>query len=268
MVTSEIDSQEIDTFVQAANLPAETAWSIAKYQRKMERYLFEIFCLDGLEALPARHALPLDLLKRFKKVVSLYDESIQFLLGQLRRRGHTIQCGKECSSCCYHMPAGVSTIELLYAYHGMHESTQAARFFRRCLEVEESWTDIFSRHAAKLGALSRSDSDRETKSAMLKSYHRLERPCPFLERNMCRIYPYRPFACRMHFSLSPPHWCHPAHFQNPYAAKFSIEPGACIYDALDRLDKRFQLDLSDIMVCGLLQLTVNVMRFKEIRWVQ
>jgi Fe-S-cluster containining protein len=83
---------------------------------------------------------------------------------------------------------------------------------------------------------------------------------------LCQIYPYRPLACRMHFSITPPHWCRPSHFQNAQALGFNLEPGKCVFDALKKLKNRFHLDLSDVMICGLLELTVNVMRFEKIRW--
>ncbi len=70
----------------------------------------------------------------------------------------------------------------------------------------------------------------------------------------------------MHFSLTPPHWCRPSHFQNASALGFNLEPGSRIFEALEELDDRFQLDLSDVMVCGLLELTVNVMKFAKIQW--
>ena len=98
-----------------------------------------------------------------------------------------------------------------------------------------------------------------------KSYRDLEQRCPFLDGQLCQIYPYRPLACRMHFSLTPPHWCRSSHFQNAHALGFNLEPGKCVFDALEKLDRPFSVDLSDVMVCGLLELTVNVMKFKKIR---
>lgn len=37
-------------------------------------------------------------------------------------------------------------------------------------------------------------------------------------------------------------------------------------DALEKLEDRFQLNLSGVMICGLLELMVNVMRFARIHW--
>jgi hypothetical protein len=70
----------------------------------------------------------------------------------------------------------------------------------------------------------------------------------------------------MHFSFTSPHWCRPSHFQNAHALGFNLEPGKRVFDSLEKLDNRFQLDLSDVMVCGLLELTVNVMKFEKIHW--
>ena len=46
----------------------------------------------------------------------------------------------------------------------------------------------------------------------------------------------------------------------------SLEPGKCVFDALEKLENCFQLNLSDVMICGLLEMTVNVMQFENIRW--
>ena len=100
-------------------------------------------------------------------------------------------------------------------------------------------------------------------ASLSTAYCGFEQPCPFLKENLCQIYPYRPLACRMHFSLTPPHWCRPSHFQNPHALRLNLEPGKCVFDALEKLEDRFQLDFSDVMVCGLLELTVNVMQFER-----
>lgn len=253
-----------DLPIEVENLPEQVSCNLAGYQNKIARYLFEISCLSKLEAINSEHYLPSEFLKYFEKIMALYDESVQFLLGHMRRRGFTIQCQPGCCHCCYHMPTGVSAGELLYLYHGMCQTGIMERFFRRCLEAEESWVEVIRRHHISADCRAELDSSYE---ASLTCYQRLERACPFLQDKRCQVYAYRPLACRMHFSLSAPHWCHPAHFHNAYAVRFNLEPGAPVVDALNHLDDRLQLRLSDMMACGLLELIVNVMQFREIHWI-
>ncbi len=253
-----------DTLNAMFELPEELARSTARHQNKMARYLFEIARMEGLEDLGLRGALPLRVLRRYVTVMHLYDELTKILIGQLRRQGITIRCKRACTWCCCHMPAGLSVIELVYLYHGMHRSKIVSRSFRRCLESLEEWTKVSSQCKKEMSERSEKPAWREL---ALHRYQHLLRPCPFLHKGLCQIYEYRPIACRMHFSISPPYRCDPSHVENPNAIRIALEPGERVQDMLERIDKRFLLPLSDIMACGLLQLTVNVMRFKSVQWI-
>ncbi len=236
---------------------------IAGYQRKIAGYIHDMSRLEGLGQLRSRHSLPLRLLKTFQKVMDLYDASTRYFLGRLHHRGITVQCRSHCIYCCFNMPSGLSTMELIYIYHGSSLSGFGPRLFRRCLEAQERWSELCR---ANCQSNPSENTPPLSKEAILKSYQGLAAPCPFLQGTSCVIYRYRPLACRMHFSLSPPSWCNPSHFQNDYAIRFNAEPGECVQDALDVLDDCFHLNISDIMVCGLLELTVNVMEFEPIQW--
>jgi len=249
--------------VGAAGLIQTALNTAITYQRHMARRLFESTCLDGLERLAVDGSLPASFLGYFNKVMSLFDESTRLSLGQLRDAGMTVQCRPQCPHCCYQMPTGVSTAELIYLYHGMQQSGAASRFFRRCLEAEELWVEIFRQQTDEN---TKTDDCRNLVELISKSYRDLEHRCPFLDARTCQVYPYRPLACRMHFSLTPPHWCRPTHFQNTHALGFNVEPADCVFEALEKLDSCFQMELSDVMVCGLLEMTVNVMKFNKICW--
>jgi Fe-S-cluster containining protein len=263
MIESRINSQSADSSFDMTSMIQDALKTTVAYQHLMARYLFESTCLDGLEKLPIQGSLPASFLGYFKKVMELFDESTRACLSQFRDAGLTAQCQSECPHCCYQMPTGVSVAELIFLYHGMQQSGAASRFFRRCLEAEELWVEVLHQHTNEN---TMPGDCRNLAALMPKFYHDLEPRCPFLDTRLCQIYPYRPFACRMHFSLTPPHWCRPSHFQNTHALGFNLEPGKRVLDALEKLDNRFQLDLSDVMVCGLLELTVNVMKFRKIQW--
>ncbi len=263
MIVSRNNSRSDDSSFEAARLMQDALKTAIAYQHQMARRLFECACLGGLERLPVDGSLPASFLGYFRKVMELFDESTRLSLSQLRDAGLSVQCRSACPHCCYQMPTGVSTAELIYLYHGMQQSGAASKLFRRCLEAEELWVEVFHQQINENAAPGDCRSFAELIS---KSYRGMEQRCPFLETQLCQIYPYRPLACRMHFSLTPPHWCRSSHFQNAHALGFNLEPGNRIFEALEKLDNRFQLDLSDVMVCGLLELTVNVMKFKKIQW--
>ncbi|NLI81432.1 MAG: hypothetical protein GX443_07060 [Deltaproteobacteria bacterium] len=238
---------------------------VGGYQKKIARLLLDIAGMEELRHFGTRRSLPGRVLETFRRVMDLFDESTRYLLGCLQDRGIFVRCGPQCPHCCYNMPSGLSNLELIGIYHGSVCTGMAPRLFRRCLEAGETWEGLLQRNPRQddrdaPGAL------HHSREELLKRYLGQCMPCPFLHRSFCVVYPYRPMACRMHFSLSPPHWCNPAHFQNPHAVSFNLEPGECVQKALDRLDARFCLNISDIMICGFLELTVNIMQFEPIRW--
>jgi Fe-S-cluster containining protein len=226
----------------------------------MARLLFEMSCLDDLDRLPTARILPAAFFRLYQKVVALYDESTQYLLGYLRRQGLVVQCTSGCAHCCNLMPAGISGTELLFLYRGLWQTGRFSRLFRRCLEARELLAETNLQQRRLIGKA----PGGPTRDKLLESYAERGQPCPFLLDNRCQVYAFRPFACRMHFSLSPPGWCRPAHFQYPYAVRFNLEPGECVYLALERLDRHLGLELCDLMVCGLLELTVNKLGFARL----
>ena len=255
---------EYDVVVETSNLPEQVLATVANYQNKVCDYLFEISWLEGLTSWKKTKTLPAEFMKYFEKALDLYDESVNYLLSYLRHQGISIHCTPGCTHCCCHMPVGISTAELIYLYYGMHRSGVFPRIFRRCMEAEEEWREILKTFSNLPPDQDRNETIRER---TLSSYHCLGHYCPFLQDHLCRVYPYRPIACRMHFSISPPHWCNPSHFQHDYATRFNLEPGENVLDALEHLENRLQLKVSDTMVGGILELSINVMKFEEISWI-
>jgi len=253
-----------DVVIETANLPEHVLKTVANYQNKASHYLFQISWLEGLSRWTRTKTLPSQFVRYFEKAFDLYDESVQYLLGYLRRQGVSIRCAPGCTHCCCHMPVGISTPELIYLYYGMHRSGVFPKFFRRCMEAEEEWRGILKScsHLPPDGA-----RDENILEKTLNSYHCLEHYCPFLQENLCQVYPYRPIACRMHFSISSPYWCNPSHFQHDHAIRFNLEPGENVFEALEHLENRLQLKVSDTMVGGILELSINVMKFEEIGWI-
>jgi hypothetical protein len=239
--------------------------AVASYQDKIADYLFEMACLKGLEDFAKKRSLPLRFLIYTEKLMDLCDQSNRFFQGVMRRQGLIIQCRRDCTYCCRNMPAGLSLVELLYFYHGMQESGSFPRLYRRCLEAGEWWAKAFQQ--------CRSTESHDAHALplpekALRRYQEWGLPCRFSQGGSCQLYPYRPFACRMHFSLSPSSWCNPHHCQFSNAVIFNLEPSGRVAAALERIEHRLQIKLSEILACGILQLTINVMRFERIRWTQ
>lgn len=239
----------------------EAAEVLADYDEKMARHLAEIACMEGLERFSREKILPSSALKAFQKVLSLFDAGIAFLVSEMRRGGCIIRCKPHCSHCCFQMPANVSAIELITIYYQVKRGGLLAKFIRRSIRLEEVWAGVFDRYRDIPEDPEELEHFRE---AVLKGFMGLKHPCPFLDDGLCAIYNYRPFSCRMHFSLSPPHWCDSSHFQNPHARAFNLEPTDKTREWLDRIDARFNLGLSEFMVSGLLELAVNVMKCDRI----
>jgi Fe-S-cluster containining protein len=249
----------------ARDIPSPVQEVLASYQTRIAKLLLRIGCLDGLEAFAFEHSLPHQFLVLLQRAMGLFDESSRFFVNYLRREGLAVPCQEGCAHCCQNMPAGTSLVELLYCYHGMHQSGAFPRLFRRSLEAEQVLTQLLLVCQDKCrGPLAA--TDESYRDQVLQLYQSLGKPCGFSRDNLCQLYPYRPFACRLHYSLSPAYWCDPRHFQFPHARIINLAPSNCVLDALDRIERRLRMRLSEILVCGILELTVNVMRFDRIRW--
>lgn len=241
------------------------AGGTAGYQQSMARCLFSNASLGEVPNLLEKKHLPARFFNNFQKAMELFDESTRLTLKQLRREGFSVQCRPDCSHCCFQMPTGVSTGELLYLYYGLQQTPMFSRCIRRCLEAEEVWEE--SRRCLEAQEASGLNPG-ESVAVVSKYYSERERPCPFLAAGRCVVYAFRPLACRMHFSLTPPHWCRPSHFQNQHALRINLQPGERVFDALESIDERLPFRLSDVMICGILELTVNWMHFEPIRLIR
>ena len=234
--------------------------SILEYTHKMAGHLWEASRLDGLEGLVESGRAPARLLWRIEKVMRLFDDFVRYVLGKCRKKGLTISCRLECDHCCYQMPSGLSAMEILFLYNGIRESDDSWRFFKRCLESQESW-------AENMRICGNNGAKRPKSDEALMMFHVKRNPCPLLRDSLCQAYPFRPFPCRGHFAVTPRHWCDPAHFQFPYARAMNVIPGQAFHEAMRQLNERLNLGVSDVLACGLLEFTVNVMRFERIQWI-
>ncbi|SMC26569.1 Putative zinc-or iron-chelating domain-containing protein [Desulfacinum hydrothermale DSM 13146] len=211
-----------------------------------------------------RRALPSSFRTQLKKAFQVLDQSHRYVLSHLRRTGSPVRCRPDCSHCCTQMPSGLTGAEILFLYDGLTVAGTVESAFRRCLERQEIWSQLSRWHPPGTARTREQELTRR-----LHQYHGLHIACPFLKGDLCSVYLHRPLPCRMHYSLSPPSWCRPSHFQHPHAVRFNLEPGPVVLEELDRLDAALGLqELSDLLICGFLEFVVNVMEFRPITWVE
>jgi Fe-S-cluster containining protein len=232
---------------------------------KMARLLRRIGSTVDGERFRRRRQLPLEARRLGRKTFELYDHYLTYTVGRLRKKGWKPHCCRGCAACCFAMPAGLSSWELLLLYDHLLQTGQLARFFRRSLENCEVLSRARQYCAAEPHSGRREDEDRV--DTVLRTYGRQQQPCAFLtDSRECQIYPLRPFACRMHFSFTPAEWCDPAHPRFSQAVRLNFALHNEVQDELTRLDGVLDLGLSDLMAPGLVSLTVNVMRFSQVSW--
>ncbi len=127
------------------------------------------------------------------------EEIIESFKSQCNKEEVVIECEKKCSFCCYQSVL-VAPHEAIYVWHYIKQMTN--------IEIKEK---IFSRIEEK---------NKKTSKMKTNEFLHFKSPCPFLEGNLCSIYPVRPFGCRLHLSASKKS-CK-KDYENP--ADFSIYP--------------------------------------------
>jgi Fe-S-cluster containining protein len=129
-----------------------------------------------------------------------------FAAAAVQRNGQPVTCAKGCSACCRIQAVPVTPVE---AYMLLLLVEQLAEP-RRTLVLSRFAAAAAQLHSARLaeGFLEgrRPESDEDAKFQARK-YLDLGLVCPFLDDDMCSIYPTRPFACREYFVTTPREMC-------------------------------------------------------------
>lgn len=258
-----VKAQSLDNPFELSCLPAEAQAALRHYDERVSASLRQAQEAIIPGAWENHRALPKAFLTHLERAFLVYDQSLRFVQSHLRRAGWTVTCAPGCHYCCTQLPSGLTGAEILYLYDGASGAGILDRMFRRSMERMEMWGEIcrWDRDPSGEASLDQRVAGR------LSRYHTLNVPCPFLHAGLCSLYRQRPLACRIHFSLSPPHWCRPEHFQHANAVRFNVEPSTPVMDALQRLDETLGLELSDVLVCGFVEFAVNVMGFRPVQWI-
>ncbi|MDY6950436.1 MAG: hypothetical protein SWE60_02910 [Thermodesulfobacteriota bacterium] len=124
--------------------------------------------------------------------------------------GSKVSCAKGCAACCRWLVC-VSIPEALYIHERLRtcECRRRDEVFHRFLRIKETLEENGLAEALAT-ELTRGQSDLtfdHRLHLLSRRYHALQIPCPFLEKDACSIYSWRPTKCRQYYVTSPPHWC-------------------------------------------------------------
>jgi Fe-S-cluster containining protein len=232
---------------------------------KMARILKQINAMGEMRKFRSQLKLPAMARRLSKQGLVLYDNYLAYTIRQLEKKGWQAYCGSGCAACCYAMPAGISSWELVLIYDYLQQGGQLEKYFRRNLES----CQVLSQVRLQLGKRSSEgeSSGGSDTGEILKAYSLARHPCGFLSDSQeCMIYPIRPLACRMHYSFTPPEWCDPTHPNSSQAVRLNLGPHAEVQEELKHLDGHLGLDIGDFLSPGLVALATNIMRFSPLNW--
>ena len=130
---------------------------------------------EKLDAGPVRETIVEILESAYASIDSLIDSFQR----RCRREGLRVDCKGGCASCCSQAVL-VSAHEVLYMFSWMQKELSPVKFE----QIREM-------------AL---DKNRHTRQMEARDFLHFIHPCPFLEQDLCLIYPVRPMACRIYLS--------------------------------------------------------------------
>jgi Fe-S-cluster containining protein len=232
---------------------------------KMARIFRQIAAMKEIKRFSQHLSLPLEARRLSQRAFKLYGQYLAYVIGKLRKKGWRVYCEPGCSACCFSMPGGVSTWELLLIYDQLQQAGQLGKFFRRSLESCQVLDRVRGQDA---GVLKSEQLDRKDKyERFLLKYSQAKNPCAFLDDSQeCLIYSVRPLACQMHFACTPPELCDPTHPDFSQAVRLNLSPHHEVEEELKRLDGQLNLNISNLLAPGLVTLAANVLRFSPINW--
>jgi Fe-S-cluster containining protein len=233
---------------------------------KMERVYRQIGSMSEIKRFNHNLSLSLQARRLSQLAFNLYDQYLSYITGKLQKKGWKVYCRPGCAACCFAMPGGVSTWELLLVYDYLHQAGQLEKFFRRNLESCQVFARVRGQRAGQ--PTSEPLSSKTEYEMLLLEYSKAKHPCAFLDDTKeCLIYSIRPLACRMHFSCTPAELCQPTHPLFSQAVRLNLSPHREVEEELKRLDAHLNLDVSDLLAPGLVTLTANILRFSPISWI-
>ncbi len=163
-----------------------------------------VLTLGGRSIQVAAPTGPVGMIDLLPVIRTLTDAVVDAAVEAHNKQGAAVTCEQGCTSCCYHL-VPVASFEARFLRDIVLEMPEPRR-----TAVRERFADARRRllEAGRLESLLDTDAMGGVDFADLgPRYHRLWIPCPFLEEQMCSIYPFRPTVCRQHLVTSPPQNC-------------------------------------------------------------
>lgn len=140
---------------------------------------------------------------------SLSDEIARRVIKHNEQAGLDIPCKKGCAACCrYLVPLSIPEVFRLW---DELQATPAARQ-RQVMSAFVNASQQILRASPPPAPQTRAasgENPQDSQKALNHWYADIDVDCPFLEREICTAYPFRPIACREHAVTSSPEHCLP-----------------------------------------------------------
>ncbi len=158
---------------------------------------------------------PMRLVDLVSTALEFTDILVKRAIDKEEKEGRKIYCGPGCGVCCNQMvplspPEAIWISELVDHLEKSGWKELSQKFDRIAEKLEQ---------LGMVGELLDPDFSDDVALEIAKKYFQLSIPCPFLVDNSCRIYPYRPVACREYNVTSPPEFC-----RDPYSNQVNKVP--------------------------------------------
>ncbi len=134
------------------------------------------------------------------------DSRLEAQLRVLPRQGEEVSCRAGCAYCCRQLVL-VSPLEALALAEYLSARPALAAAVRARVEAWETALEGSPELARALDRLLAGELPDAEGAALEDAYWEARLVCPFLEENLCSVYPVRPFSCREHLVTSDPALC-------------------------------------------------------------
>ena len=146
-----------------------------------------------------------------------------------------ISCSKGCSYCCsQHIGVSLQDGDAIVYWLHLHQDIRDG-----FMDRYPAWRESLRRHEAvyqqvneAVAASIVNPNDPSTIKELTqkaKSYQELNVLCPFLDQEICSIYPVRPFVCATYVVVSPPDQCKASSIKAPEQLSSVCQPTAPPY---------------------------------------
>lgn len=183
--------------------------------------------------------------------------------------GKKITCEKKCSLCCLEfIAARIEECDAIATYLYFNPG-----LMHKFLLNYQAWHDAITSESNILNKVSNAyknafetltDEDKKLFESFALEYAKKYAPCPFLEDDLCMIYPIRPYTCSTYAVLSDKKYCAPnlpeeAYIEHKLKVKSEKNP---LYFETEYFDTDYYIDLKHRYILGSMQRMVyNMLKY-------